>query len=134
MITIAEELKFVKQMCADAEELDYQAEFTAKYPSLSWLYEELRNERPARSAYYAALNAAKLFGLEEQHGTHNTKHHNPRSFNPGGGHLRIMADWDILECKPDDGYIPRHLGGIPTCKTETESFAQTARRVLQLEG
>ena len=133
-MTIADELKFVKQLCSDAEELDYQAVFTAKYPSLSWLYSALRNERPARSAYYAALNAAKLFGLEEQHGTHNTKHHNPRSFNPGGGHLRIMADGNISERKPDDWYIPRHLDGLPTRETETESFAQTARRVLQLEG
>lgn len=133
-MTISDELKFVKQLCADAEELDYQSVFSAKYPSLSWLYEALRNERPARSAYYAALNVVALFGLEGQHGTHNTKHHNPRSFNPGGGHLRIMADGNISECKQDDGYIPRHLGGIPTCKTETETFAQTARRVLQLEG
>ena len=133
-MTITDELKFVKQLCADAEELDYQAVFTAKYPSLSWLFVELRNERPARSAYYAALNAAKLFGLEAEHGTHNTKHHNPISFNPGGGPLRVLADGNISERKPDDGYIPRHLGGLPSCKTETESFAQTARRVLQLEG
>ena len=133
-MNISDELKYVKSLCADAEELDYQAVFSAKYPSLSWLYEELRNERPARSAYYAALNAAKLFGLEEQHGTHNTKHHNPRSFNPGGGHLRVLADGNISERKPDDGYIPRHLGGLPPHKAETESFTQTARRVLQLEG
>lgn len=133
-MNIADELKYVKQLCEDAEELDYQAEFTAKYPSLSWLFEELRNERPERSAYYAALNAAQILGVEANNGTHNTKHYNPRSFNPGGRHLCIMADGNISERKPDDGYIPRHLGGLPTCKTETESFAQTARRVLQLEG
>ena len=133
-MTIADELEFVKQLCADAEELDYQAVFSAKYPSLSWLYEELRNERPARSAYYAALNAAQILGVEAEHGTHNTKHHNPRNFNPGGGHLCIMADGNISERKPDDGYIPRHLGGLPPGKTETESFTQTASRVLQLEG
>lgn len=136
-MNISDELKIVKPLCAGAEELNYETEFTEKYPSLSWLFEMLREDYPARSAYYAALNVAKIFELEaETYGADTVRHIDTRSFNPGGNHLRITPDGNIYERKPDDGYLPRHLGGISTVKTaaEKESFAQTARRVLQLEG
>lgn len=113
MLTLTDTIEAVKAITEAAEPLNYRDEFSVKYPSLTWLFDDLLCSKSPEGAYWSALNLGKIFdqsGIfeEKRNGTYNNRNRNTGIPNPGGKHLSSETANPVSGCEREE-YHAQHL-------------------------
>lgn len=101
---------------SDAGPDDFRKIVQREHPEYGWLYEMLVRENSAQNAYRAIQNLAQIPEIVEiekeakNHVPNKRRNNRISDFNPGGSHLRMLADGNVaLASDPLFPRVPRHL-------------------------